>query len=196
MPYKLTNLTTTLFFIISIFICLFYFYLYKTYLIKRTYFLIFFRIVILLKNLIREILITEKNNHFPLFLLLFLVLLLSNILGILPYSLSITSHFSVTLSFAFIYFIAFNIIGLGLHKENFVLLFLPKGTPFLIIPFIILIELISYSTRLFSLAIRLFANIISIEPTESAKTHTEFLHKEGYEIPLRAFTQENIKFDG
>jgi ATP synthase subunit 6 len=79
----------------------------------------------------------------------------------LPYSLSITSHFSVTFTLAFIFFIAFNIIAIFLYKENFVCLFLPHGTPIHILPFIVLIEFISYLTRVLSLSIRLFANIIS-----------------------------------
>jgi ATP synthase subunit 6 len=94
-------------------------------------------------------------------MVLFLFLLGCNLSGLLPYSLSVTSHFSVTFTLAFIFFIGFNIIGVCLHYDNFLILFLPSGTPLLITPFIVLIELISYCTRIFSLAIRLFANIIS-----------------------------------
>jgi ATP synthase subunit 6 len=130
-------------------------------LIYKKFILLVYFVVNLTKNLIRELLGLEKNIHFPLFLFLFLLLLLCNLSGMLPYSLSITSHFSITFTLAFIFFFAFNIIAIFLYKDNFVCLFLPHGTPILILPFIILIELISYLTRVLSLSIRLFANIIS-----------------------------------
>jgi ATP synthase subunit 6 len=84
-----------------------------------------------------------------------------NIFGILPYGLSLTSHICLTFSLSFIFFISFNIIGVIKHKFNLATLWLPTGTPNSIIPFIIIIELASYITRIFSLAIRLFANMMA-----------------------------------
>jgi len=159
--FKFSNLIFTL--ILFIFILFFFFFILRTInnlVISKLS--IFFNLIFnLLKNIIREILSTEKNIHLPLFFFLFILLLFCNLGGILPYSLSVTSHFSITFTLAFIFFIGFNIIGLSLHTENFICLFLPRGTPIIIVPFIILIEIISYITRIFSLAIRLFANIIS-----------------------------------
>jgi F-type H+-transporting ATPase subunit a len=59
------------------------------------------------------------------------------------------------------FFIGNNIIGLCFHKEKYFLLFLPEGVPILIIPLVIIIEYVSYLSRIFSLAIRLFANMMS-----------------------------------
>jgi F-type H+-transporting ATPase subunit a len=114
-----------------------------------------------IKNIIREIIDSEQNIHYILFISLGLILFGFNLLGLLPYSLSVTSYFSVTFTLSFIFFISFNIIGAITHQDKIVLLWLPQGTPYIVTPFIILIEIISYLTRMFSLAIRLFANIMS-----------------------------------
>jgi ATP synthase subunit 6 len=161
LPYKFSNLSVTVFLIITIATYIVIFIKKTDGLVsnKLSYTIIMFFNI--LKNILREILITEKNIHLIIFFLLFLMLLISNLSGILPYSLSVTSHFSVTFTLAFIFFIGFNIIGFSKHLTNIVSLFLPNGTPYPIIPFIVLIEIISYTTRIFSLAIRLFANIIS-----------------------------------
>jgi len=59
------------------------------------------------------------------------------------------------------FFISNNLIGICFHKQNYFVLFLPEGVPIPIIPFLILIEYVSYLSRIFSLAIRLFANMMS-----------------------------------
>ena len=78
-----------------------------------------------------------------------------------PYSLTITSHLIITLYFSIGIFLSLNMIGLLFHKEKFFVLFLPEGVPVLIIPFLIIIEYVSYISRVFSLAIRLFANMLA-----------------------------------
>jgi ATP synthase subunit 6 len=114
-----------------------------------------------IKNLLREILGGEQHIHFILFIVLGSLLFNFNFFGLLPFSLSVTSHFSITFSLSFIFFIGFNIIGLVKHGLNIVLIWLPTGTPYIVIPFIVMIEVISYTTRILSLSIRLFANIMS-----------------------------------
>ena len=66
-----------------------------------------------------------------------------------------------TLYFSLAFFISNNLIGICFHKQNYFVLFLPEGVPIPIIPFLILIEYVSYLSRIFSLAIRLFANMMS-----------------------------------
>jgi len=66
-----------------------------------------------------------------------------------------------TLYFSLAFFISNNLIGVCFHRENYFVLFLPEGVPVFIIPFLILIEYVSYISRIFSLAIRLFANMMS-----------------------------------
>jgi ATP synthase subunit 6 len=88
-------------------------------------------------------------------------LCVSNLLGMLPYSMTVTSHLILTLFFSLAFFIGNNIVGVCYHTQSFFALFLPEGVPLLIIPFLILIEYVSYISRIFSLAIRLFANMLS-----------------------------------
>jgi F-type H+-transporting ATPase subunit a len=114
-----------------------------------------------IKNTLRDIVGAEQHIHYILLVSLGFILIGFNLLGLLPYSLSVTSHFTVTFTLSFIFFIAFNIVGVVVNKQKLVLLWLPHGTPYGVTPFIVLIELVSYATRVFSLAIRLFANIMS-----------------------------------
>nr|QFP99041.1 ATP synthase F0 subunit a [Rhizaria sp.] len=67
----------------------------------------------------------------------------------------------LTLYFSLAFFIGNNLIGVCFHKQKCFVLFLPEGVPVPIIPFLILIEYVSYISRIFSLAIRLFANMMS-----------------------------------
>ena len=106
--------------------------------------------------------ITVKKHSFVLIVYsTFVFLCISNVLGMVPYSLTITSHLIITLYFSLAFFIGNNIIGIRFLKQTFFILFLPEGVPLVIIPFLILIEYISYISRIFSLAIRLFANMLS-----------------------------------
>jgi len=85
----------------------------------------------------------------------------SNLLGILPYSFTITSHLSITFTLSFIVWFGSLIIG---FVENGVLFFglvLPRGVPLALVPFLVGVETISYIFRSVSLALRLFANIVA-----------------------------------
>ena len=99
--------------------------------------------------------------YFPVVFTIFLFILLSNLIGMIPYSYTITSSFVVTLFFSLGFFIGVNIIGVFIHKLKIFNLFLPGGTPAVIVPILIIIEFISYFARILSLAIRLFANMMS-----------------------------------
>ena len=112
-------------------------------------------------NIVKDAISIKKYSFILLFYVVFLFIFLSNILGMIPYSMTITSHLILTLYFSLAFFIGNNLIGICYHKENFFVLFLPEGVPVVIIPFLILIEYVSYISRIFSLAIRLFANMLS-----------------------------------
>jgi len=79
----------------------------------------------------------------------------------IPYSFTVTSHIVVTLGLASMAFIGINIIGIKTHGLHLLSLFLPAGAPLGLAPFLVLIELLSYSFRVVSLALRLFANMMS-----------------------------------
>jgi len=112
-------------------------------------------------SIVKESIGVKKPSFVILLFIIFLFIFTSNILGMLPYSITVTSHLILTLFFSLAFFIGNNLIGAYYHKEKYFVLFLPEGVPVVIIPFLILIEYVSYISRIFSLAIRLFANMMS-----------------------------------
>ena len=112
-------------------------------------------------QLLKDIVKVKKHSFVIVLYTLFLYIFFSNALGMIPMTVTITSHFMFTLFLSLTFFIANNIIGAYYHRENYFVLFLPEGVPVVIIPFLILIEYVSYTSRIFSLAIRLFANMMS-----------------------------------
>lgn len=123
--------------------------------------LFFFIILIFLKNIINEN-INSKNKNFLIYLsILFLFILISNLSGMIPYSITITSFLIASFFFSLTTFIGLNIIGTIYNKGGIWKLFLPEGIPTPISVFLIIIEIISYIAKVFSLSIRLFANMMS-----------------------------------
>jgi len=115
----------------------------------------------LVVNILKDNVLQKKNSNISFVFFLFLTLLFLNIAGLFPFTFTVTSSFVVTLFFSLTVFLAANIMGL--FHNGFYLLsnFLPTGTPLFIAPLLILIEIISYFSRIFSLSIRLFANMLS-----------------------------------
>lgn len=99
--------------------------------------------------------------YVPFIFSLHTLLLFCNLVGMIPYSFTVTSHIIFTFSLALSIFIGINIIGLMKHGFKFFSIFLPKGVPLIIVPLLITIEIISYSIKVFTLSIRLFANMTS-----------------------------------
>jgi ATP synthase subunit 6 len=89
------------------------------------------------------------------------VVLVSNLLGMIPYSFTVTSHLIVTFSMALAIFVGMNILGILKHGKHFLSLFFPPGAPLQLSLLLVIIEFISYVFRVFSLSIRLFANLMS-----------------------------------
>jgi ATP synthase subunit 6 len=112
-------------------------------------------------TIIRENFLRKGFHFLPYLFLLTSFLLLANLLGMVPYSFALNSHFAITLFLSFLSFFSAVVVGFRRHGLVFFDLFLPRGAPFLLAPFLIIIEIISFIARLFSLAIRLFANIMS-----------------------------------
>lgn len=112
-------------------------------------------------SMIKDNLGKKGENYFPFVFSLHLMLLLCNLFGMVPYSFTITSHIAFTFGLALSIFIGINIIGVRTQGLNFFSLFLPKGVPLVIVPLLITIEFISYIIKVFTLSIRLFANMTS-----------------------------------
>lgn len=100
-------------------------------------------------------------KYFPFVFSVFFFILLGNLLGMVPYMFTFTSHIIVTFALAMIVFLFITILGIALHGLKFFTLFAPKGLPKFLIPVIVPIELISYLSRPVSLSIRLFANMMA-----------------------------------
>lgn len=90
-----------------------------------------------------------------------LFILFSNLLGLIPFTYTITAQIFITLNLALLLFISYNIIGIIKYEYNFVEIFMPSGLSLLLNFLLVPIELISYIFRPISLAIRLFANIMA-----------------------------------
>ncbi len=103
----------------------------------------------------------EGKKYFPFVFTIFMVVLMGNLLGLLPYSFTYTSHIIVTGALALLVFFMATLIGLFRHGLHFFSLFLPAGLPVAMAPLIVLIEVISYLSRPLSLSVRLFANLVA-----------------------------------
>ena len=101
------------------------------------------------------------KSFFPFIFTLFMFVLFCNMVGMLPYSFTVTSHIIVTFALAAIVFIGVTIIGFIKHGIKYLELFVPKGVPIILLPLIIVIEIISYLSRPVSLSVRLFANMMA-----------------------------------
>ena len=112
----------------------------------------------------------QKNIHFLLptdifitlnCLISFLVILNCNLIGIFPYSFALTSHIFFTFFLSLSFFYGLLIIAFRFKNVYFFSIFYPAGVPLVIVPLLVIIEIVSFFSRVFSLAIRLFANIMS-----------------------------------
>jgi len=103
----------------------------------------------------------EGKRFFPFVFSLFMFVLVGNLLGLLPYAFTFTSHIAVTFALAAIVFILITVVALVLHGTKFFGYFFPEGAPMALAPLIVPIELISYLSRPISLSVRLFANMVA-----------------------------------
>ena len=112
-------------------------------------------------GLTKEQLGSHAKNYFPFFFFLFNTVFFCNLVGMIPYSFTVTSHIAITGGLALGVFIGINIIGFSIHGLKLFGLFLPGGSPLALAPLLIGIEFISYTFRVISLAVRLFANMMA-----------------------------------
>ena len=100
-------------------------------------------------------------KFFPLVFSIFMFVLIANVVGIIPYTFSITSHLIVTVSLALIVFLTMVIYGFYKNGLKFFKLFAPSGIPIVILPLIVFIEIVSFFSRPVSHSVRLFANMLA-----------------------------------
>ena len=112
-------------------------------------------------GLLRDTVGAEGRKYFPIIFTLFMFVLLGNLLGMVPYSFTFTSHIVVTFAMAIMIFIGVTILGFVRHGMHFFSFFAPPGTPVVMLPLLVPIEIISYLSRPISLSVRLFANMLA-----------------------------------
>jgi len=110
-------------------------------------------------NMIRDNVGQEGRRYFPFIFSLFMFIFAGNLIGMVPYSFTFTSHLIVTFGLAMVVFIGVTIIGIVKHGVKFLGFFLPHGVPWYLAWLIIPIEVLSYLSRPVSLSLRLFANM-------------------------------------
>ncbi len=112
-------------------------------------------------NLVSEQIGHEGRRFFPFVFTLFFFILFGNLLGLLPFSFTYTSHIAVTASLAILVIVLVTIVALSIHGLHFFSYFWPAGAPIALAPIIVPVEVISYLSRPVSLSIRLFANMVA-----------------------------------
>jgi F-type H+-transporting ATPase subunit a len=112
-------------------------------------------------SMIRDNVGTQGHQFFPLIFTLFMIVLMGNMLGMIPYSFTYTSHIAVPMGLALSIFIMVTILGFVRHGLHFFSLFSPAGVPLALKPLIIPIEILSYLIRPITLSVRLFANMMA-----------------------------------
>ncbi|TCS62208.1 F0F1 ATP synthase subunit A [Varunaivibrio sulfuroxidans] len=127
-------------------------------------------------GMLRDNVGAEGRKYFPFVFSLFMFLLFGNLIGLLPYSFTFTSHIIVTFFMALVVFVGVTVIGIARHGFRFFSLFMPSGVPIILAPILIPIEILSYLSRPISLSIRLFANMMA--------GHTMLKVFAGFIIPL------------
>jgi F-type H+-transporting ATPase subunit a len=103
----------------------------------------------------------EGMRFFPFVFTLFTFILVANLVGLIPYTFTITSHLIVTATLALSVFLTVLVYGFWKNGLHFFNLFVPKGIPIYILPLIVFIEVLSFLSRPISHSVRLFANMLA-----------------------------------
>jgi len=112
-------------------------------------------------NTLRSSTGTEGMKFFPFVFTLFMFVLFANLIGLIPYSFTVTSQLIVTATLALLVFVIVVGYGFWRHGLHFLMLFVPKGVPVYILPAIVVIEVLSFISRPVSHSVRLFANMLA-----------------------------------
>lgn len=112
-------------------------------------------------NMVRDNAGAAGRPYFPFVFTLFVFILFGNLLGMIPYSFTFTSHIVVTFAMAAVVFIGVTVIGFARHGARFLKFFVPDGVPLPLLFILVPIEVLSYFVRPVSLSLRLFANMMA-----------------------------------
>src|SRR5271155_4625432 len=112
-------------------------------------------------NTVRSTAGNEGMKFFPFVFTLFMFVLFANMIGLIPYSFTVTSQLIVTATLALSVFFIVVIYGFWRNGLGFLKLFVPRGVPIYILPAIVVIEVLSFLSRPISHSVRLFANMLA-----------------------------------
>ena len=112
-------------------------------------------------ELINDTIGDQGKKYFPFIFSIFMFVLIGNMVGMIPYNFTFTSHIIVTFALASVVFIGVTFLGFMKHGLRYFALLAPAGLPLYMLPILIPIELISYLSRPISLSVRLFANMLA-----------------------------------
>lgn len=112
-------------------------------------------------NMVKSQIGARGGVYFPLIFTLFTFILVANLISMIPYSFAISAQLVAIVSLSLSLWLGVVLIGLSTHGWGFFALFVPSGTPLPLVPVLVLIEVLSFSSRAISLGLRLSANILS-----------------------------------
>ena len=112
-------------------------------------------------GMVRENVGHGGRAYFPFIFTLFMFILFANMIGLIPYSFTVTSHIIVTFALAAVVFLGVTVIAIVKHRMKFFSYFLPPGAPLYMAPLMFPIEVLSYLARPVTLSLRLFANMMA-----------------------------------
>jgi F-type H+-transporting ATPase subunit a len=114
-----------------------------------------------LHGMVKEQIGSTNEMYLPFIYALFFFIIIANLNGNVPYSFALATSAIVSMGLSVTIFLGVTILGLHRHGVHFFSYFVPAGTPLAMVPMLVLVELISYLARAFSLGIRLFANLVA-----------------------------------
>ena len=112
-------------------------------------------------NMLKDNVGSEGRKYFPFIFSVFMFVLFCNLIGMIPYAFTVTSHIVVTFGLALMVFIVVTLIGIFRHGFKFLGFFVPSGVPAVLLVLLVPIEVLSYFVRPISLSVRLFANMLA-----------------------------------
>jgi ATP synthase subunit 6 len=161
LDFSITNATIYLFVIFAIFYVLSYFSFYNVMVIPSAWVIIFNELYVFVSTLVKQQTNKNLNEFVSIVFSTFIFILVVNLVGLLPFGYAVTGHIIVTFVMAFSFNLGFFLWGFQMHGIGFLRLFVPKDAPMAFKPLIVVIEIVSYLLRTFSLSIRLFANMMA-----------------------------------
>jgi len=114
-----------------------------------------------INTMVREQIGSRNEIYLPFIYALFTFILAINLVGNIPYTFTVATSAVVSLGISVIIWLGVTVLSMDRHRLHFMSYFVPAGTPLMLVPVLVLIELISYIARAVSLGVRLFANLVS-----------------------------------